>query len=181
MQAKKLKLEELGRIDIEAFRKREKIPVIVVLDNIRSMHNVGAFFRTADAFIMEKIILCGITPTPPHREIHKAALGATESVSWEYHENIAQTLHHLKSQGYTITGIEQTSNSIAMSQFPIHIEKKYALVFGNEVDGLSEEALNGYDSFIEIPQLGTKHSLNVSVCGGIVMYHFFDGFLGKQH
>lgn len=181
METKKLKLEELGRIDIEAFKEREKIPVIVVLDNIRSMHNVGAFFRTADAFIMEKIILCGITPTPPHREIHKAALGATESVNWEYHKDISETLNALKSEGYTITGIEQTNNSIAMNQFPIDTKKKYALVFGNEVDGLSDEALNSYDSFIEIPQLGTKHSLNVSVCGGIVMYHFFDGFLGKQH
>ena len=179
METKKLKLEELGRIDIEAFKEREKIPVIVVLDNIRSMHNVGAFFRTADAFIMEKIILCGITPTPPHREIHKAALGATESVNWEYHKAISETLNTLKSEGYAITGIEQTNNSIAMNQFPIDTKKKYALVFGNEVDGLSDEALYSYDSFIEIPQLGTKHSLNVSVCGGIVMYHFFDGFMKK--
>ncbi|SIS83019.1 SpoU rRNA Methylase family protein [Kaistella chaponensis] len=170
---KKLKLEELGRIDIETFKETEKTPLIVVLDNVRSMHNVGAVFRTADAFLIEKVVLCGITPTPPHREIHKAALGATESVDWVYEKDIATALQNLKTENYNIIGIEQTSDSKKITDYPIHKEEKYALVLGNEVDGLSDEALSEYDTFLEIPQLGTKHSLNVSVCGGIVMWEFF--------
>lgn len=170
---KKLKLEELGRIDIETFKQTEKIPLIVVLDNVRSMHNVGAVFRTADAFIIERIVLCGITPQPPHREIHKAALGATESVDWIYEKNISEALQNLKNENYKIIGIEQTSTSEIMTDYAINKEEKYALVLGNEVDGLSDEALPMYDNFLEIPQLGTKHSLNVSVCGGIVMWEFF--------
>lgn len=170
---KKLKLEELGRIDIETFKQTEKIPLVVVLDNVRSMHNVGAVFRTADAFIVNKIVLCGITPQPPHREIHKAALGATESVDWIYEKNISEALQNLKNENYKIIGIEQTSTSEIMTDFVINKEDKYALVLGNEVDGLSDEALTMYDTFLEIPQLGTKHSLNVSVCGGIVMWEFF--------
>lgn len=170
---KKLKLEELGRIDVEAFRQLEKIPMVVVLDNVRSMHNVGAIFRTADAFIAEKIILCGITPVPPHREIHKAALGATESVSWQYEEHIADALQQLRHEGYHIAGIEQTTDSISAEKYTIEKNQKYALVLGNEVDGLTAEALPLYDDFIEIPQMGTKHSLNVSVCGGIMMWEFF--------
>lgn len=170
---KKLKLEELGRIDIETFKQTEKIPLTVVLDNVRSMHNVGAVFRTADAFLIEKIILCGITPQPPHREIHKAALGATESVDWMYENDISEAILALKNQDYTIVGIEQTSNSELLTDFEISKVRKYALVFGNEVDGLSDEPLSLYDAFLEIPQLGTKHSLNVSVCGGIVMWDFF--------
>ena len=170
---KKLKLEELGRIDVETFKQTEKIPLVVVLDNVRSMHNVGAVFRTADAFIVGKIILCGITPQPPHREIHKAALGATESVDWIYDKNISAALDNLKKENYQIVGIEQTSNSEIITDYQIKKDQKYALVLGNEVDGLSDEALPLYDSFLEIPQLGTKHSLNVSVCGGIVMWEFF--------
>ena len=170
---KKLKLEELGRIDVETFKQTEKIPLVVVLDNVRSMHNVGAVFRTADAFIVEKIILCGITPQPPHREIHKAALGATESVDWIYEKNISEALQNLKNENYKVIGIEQTSTSEIMTDYAINKEEKYALVLGNEVDGLSDEALPLYDTFLEIPQLGTKHSLNVSVCGGIVMWEFF--------
>ena len=170
---KKLKLEELGRIDVETFKKTEKIPLVVVLDNVRSMHNVGAVFRTADAFIVERIVLCGITPQPPHREIHKAALGATESVDWIYEKNISDALQNLKNENYKIIGIEQTSTSVLMTDYTIDKAEKYALVLGNEVDGLTDEALPNYDSFLEIPQLGTKHSLNVSVCGGIVMWEFF--------
>ena len=170
---KKLKLEELGRIDVETFKKTEKIPLVVVLDNVRSMHNVGAVFRTADAFIVNKIVLCGITPQPPHREIHKAALGATKSVDWIYEKNISDALQNLKNENYKIIGIEQTSTSEIMTDYAINKEEKYALVLGNEVDGLSDEALPIYDTFLEIPQLGTKHSLNVSVCGGIVMWEFF--------
>ena len=170
---KKLKLEELGRIDVETFKEATKTPLIVVLDNVRSMHNVGAIFRTADAFLLEKIVLCGITPQPPHREIHKAALGATESVNWIYEENISTALQNLKAENFKIIGIEQTSNSEKITDFPINKDEKYALVLGNEVDGLSDEAFEFYDTFLEIPQLGTKHSLNVSVCGGIVMWEFF--------
>ncbi|MBO4234472.1 TrmH family RNA methyltransferase [Riemerella anatipestifer] len=170
---KKLKLEELGRIDIETFKKTSKTPLVVVLDNIRSMHNVGALFRTADAFLIEKLVLCGITPQPPHREIHKAALGATESVDWVYQKDISEAIKELKTQGYNIIGVEQTTDSISLSDFEINPNQKYALVLGNEVEGLSDEALSLYDSFIEIPQLGTKHSLNVSVCGGIVIWSFF--------
>ncbi|OCK51470.1 RNA methyltransferase [Chryseobacterium sp. CBo1] len=168
----KLKLEELNRIDVETFKKVEKIPLVVVLDNIRSMHNVGATFRTADAFLVQKIILCGITPQPPHREIHKAALGATESVDWSYEAYINVTINDLKSQGFEILGIEQTSNSKMISDFTIDSAKKYVVILGNEVEGISDEALTNIDTFLEIPQLGTKHSLNVSVCGGIVMWEF---------
>lgn len=170
---KKLKLEELGRIDVETFKQTQKIPLVVVLDNVRSMHNVGAVFRTADAFIVEKIVLCGITPQPPHREIHKAALGATESVDWIYEKSISEALQNLKKENYKIIGIEQTSNSEIITDYQINKDQKYALVLGNEVDGLSDEAFSAYDAFLEIPQLGTKHSLNVSVCGGIVMWEFF--------
>ncbi|WP_027386831.1 RNA methyltransferase [Chryseobacterium gregarium] len=168
----KLKLEELNRIDVETFKTVEKIPLVVVLDNIRSMHNVGATFRTADAFLVQKIILCGITPQPPHREIHKAALGATESVDWSYEADINAAIHHLRSQDFEIVGIEQTTNSQMITDFKIDPSKKYAVILGNEVEGISDEALDNIGSFIEIPQLGTKHSLNVSVCGGIVMWEF---------
>lgn len=170
---KKLKLEELGRIDVETFKETKKTPLVVVLDNVRSMHNVGAIFRTADAFLIEKVVLCGITPQPPHREIHKAALGATESVEWVYEKDISETLQTLKKESYKIIGIEQTSDSQVLTDYSITKNEKYALVLGNEVDGLSDEAFSAYDAFLEVPQLGTKHSLNVSVCGGIVMWEFF--------
>jgi len=169
---KKLKLEELNRIDVEEFKKTEKISVVVVLDNIRSMHNVGAAFRSADAFVMEKIVLCGITPQPPHREINKSAIGATESVDWEYKKEIKNALEDLKNEGYQIVAIEQTTESISLNKFDIK-KGKYAVILGNEVEGVSEEALPFCDFFIEIPQSGTKHSLNVSVCAGIVMWEFY--------
>ena len=157
---------------METFKTIEKIPLIVVLDSIRSMHNVGATFRTADAFLIQKIILCGITPQPPHREIHKAALGATESVDWKYENDIISVINELKSEGFEVIGIEQTTDSKMITDFTIDSSKKYAVILGNEVEGISDEALPHIDSFIEIPQLGTKHSLNVSVCGGIVMWEF---------
>ncbi|AQX86500.1 RNA methyltransferase [Elizabethkingia sp. HX WHF] len=169
----KLKLEELGRVDIETFKQSEKIPVIVLLDSIRSMNNVGAVFRTADAFIIEKVVLCGITPQPPHREIHKAALGATESVDWYYEKDVTDALQKLKSEGYKILAIEQTTGSIALNEQVISKDEKYVVIMGNEVDGVSDEALALCDGFIEIPQMGTKHSLNVSVCAGIIMWEFF--------
>jgi tRNA G18 (ribose-2'-O)-methylase SpoU len=171
----KLKLEELNRIDVETFKKTKKIPLVVILDNVRSMHNVGATFRTADAFLVEKIILCGITPQPPHREIHKAALGATESVEWTYFPETKTAIETLRKEDFEIVGIEQTTGSIKITNYDIDPSKKYAVILGNEVDGISDEILQDIDDFIEIPQLGTKHSLNVSVCGGIVMWEFAKG------
>jgi tRNA G18 (ribose-2'-O)-methylase SpoU len=170
---KKLKLEELGRMDVNSFKKTKKIPLVLVLDNVRSMYNVGAVFRTADAFLVEKILLCGITPKPPHREIHKTALGATESVDWQYFKSVKDAVLDLKTRKYEVLGIEQTTNSVRISDYKINSSKKYAVIFGNEVEGISDEILPFCDGFIEIPQLGTKHSLNVSVCAGIVIWEFF--------
>lgn len=170
---KKLKLEELGRIDVEAYKNAQKIPLVIVLDNVRSMHNVGAVFRTADAFSVDKILLCGITPRPPHREIHKSALGATESVAWQYYESVKEAVLDLKTLKYEVLGIEQTTDSVLISDYKIDASKKYALVLGNEVEGISDEILSVCDGFLELPQFGTKHSLNVSVCGGIVIFEFF--------
>ncbi|HPN69540.1 MAG TPA: RNA methyltransferase [Saprospiraceae bacterium] len=170
---RKLKLDELGRDSVADFQDKQKLPLVVVLDNIRSAMNVGSFFRTGDAFLIEKILLCGITATPPNREITKTAIGATESVHWEYHENITSALEQLKSAGYQLVGIEQTDVSVLLDDFEIKDDGKYALVFGNEVDGVSDEALAHLDVCLEIPQDGTKHSLNVSVCGGIVLWEFY--------
>lgn len=170
---KKLSLDELGRISIDQFKESEKIPVSLVLDNIRSLHNVGSAFRTADAFRIEKIYLTGITGTPPHREIQKTALGATESVSWEYSERTEQAIQKLKAEGYTIVIVEQTTDSLPLQTFFAEKDKKYCLVFGNEVHGVSEEAIALGDLALEIPQLGTKHSLNISVCLGIVVWEVF--------
>jgi len=168
----KLKLDQLGRMDLDTFKRTKKIPVTVVLDNIRSMNNVGSIFRTSDAFIVEKIILCGITPTPPHREIHKSALGSTESVDWNYEKNISDAVSMLKSEDYKIFAVEQTSKSENLHKINIYKNEKYALIFGNEVDGISDDILHLCDNFIEIPQFGTKHSLNVSVCFGMVIWEF---------
>ena len=170
---KKLKLEELGRISVDEFKESEKIPVCILLDNIRSLHNVGSAFRTADAFRMEKIYLTGITGTPPHREIQKTALGATESVDWEFVESPAAAIADLKNKGYKIVIIEQTTDSIPLQTVYGEPGVKYCLIFGNEVHGVSEEAIALGDLALEIPQLGTKHSLNVSVCVGIVLWDVF--------
>jgi 23S rRNA (guanosine2251-2'-O)-methyltransferase len=170
---KKLKLEELGRITVNEFKEASKIPVCILLDNVRSLHNVGSSFRTADAFRIERIYLTGITGTPPHREIQKTALGATESVDWEYAESSVKVIKDLKSQGYKIVIIEQTTESDSLESFMPEKNRKYCLVFGNEVDGVSEEAIQLADHAIEIPQSGTKHSLNISVCLGIVAWEFF--------
>jgi tRNA G18 (ribose-2'-O)-methylase SpoU len=167
---KKLKLEELGRISVSEFKAVEKIPVSIVLDNVRSLHNVGSAFRTADAFRMEKIFLTGITGTPPHREIHKTALGSTESVVWEYAEKTASVVSKLKEDRYKIIAVEQTTESVSLQNFQLDRNEKYAFVFGNEVNGVSEEAIALADVGLEIPQCGTKHSLNISVCLGIVMW-----------
>lgn len=170
---KKLKLEELGRISIDEFREAEKLPVCIVLDNVRSLHNVGSAFRTADAFRIEKIYLTGITGTPPHREIQKSALGATESVAWEYAENTADIIRKLKTEQFTIVIVEQTTESQSLNIFQPEPGTKYCLVFGNEVNGVSEDVISQGDIAIEIPQTGTKHSLNISVCLGIVCWEFF--------
>ncbi|MBL0741849.1 RNA methyltransferase [Chryseolinea lacunae] len=170
---KKLSLDELGRISVDEFKASQKIGVCLVLDNLRSLHNVGSSFRTADAFRIEKIYLTGITGTPPHREIQKTALGATESVAWEHVEHTADAVQALKQQGYTIVVVEQTSASVPLHTFQPDKTAKYALVFGNEVNGVSDEAVALADLALEIPQEGTKHSLNVSVCLGIVVWELF--------
>jgi 23S rRNA (guanosine2251-2'-O)-methyltransferase len=170
---KKLKLDELGRISIDEFKQVKKLPACIVLDNVRSLHNVGSAFRTADAFRVEKIYLTGITGTPPHREIQKTALGATESVAWEYAENTGSLIKDIKAQGYTIVAVEQTNDSLTLQEFVPGENEKYCLVFGNEVHGVSEEVIEQADVAIEIPQTGTKHSLNISVCLGIVVWEIY--------
>jgi 23S rRNA (guanosine2251-2'-O)-methyltransferase len=162
-------MDELGRVDIDTFRSQSKKPIIAVLDNVRSALNVGSVFRTADAFAIEKIILCGITACPPNREITKTAIGATESVDWQYVETTTSAIVQLKQDGYRIYGIEQTSQSISLLEWE-NTNDKIAVVFGNEVDGVSDEVIALLDGCVEIPQFGTKHSLNVSVCAGIVLW-----------
>ena len=170
---KKLSLDQLGRVSVDEFRQAAKLPVCIVLDNVRSLHNVGSAFRTADAFRIEKIYLTGITGKPPHREIEKTALGATLSVDWEHEEETAWLLKRLKEQHYIIIAVEQTTESISLERFAQDPSKKYCLVLGNEVNGVSEEAIELADQALEIPQHGTKHSLNISVCLGIVAWEFF--------
>ena len=197
MMFAKKELSELNRLNVEEFKAKEKIPLVVVLDNIRSQHNVGAVFRTSDAFLVQKIYLCGITATPPNREIHKAALGATESVDWEYFEKTVDAINHLKNQGFSIFALEQTQNSISFLDFGRHCEggtteaihndtgllrltarndgtpTPIALILGNEVDGISNDVMPLIDGALEIPQFGTKHSLNVSVSAGIAIWEIF--------
>lgn len=177
---KKLSLEELGRISIDEFKQSEKLPVCIILDSVRSLHNVGSAFRTSDAFGLQKLFLTGITGTPPHREIQKTALGATESVAWEYFANAGQLVKMLKDEGYRIIVVEQTSASIPLQQFTPSTDEKYCLVFGNEVHGVSTEAIGHADLAIEIPQTGTKHSMNISVCLGIVVWELFRKLALKQ-
>ena len=174
---RKLSLQELGRVDVETYKTLPKSPVVVILDNIRSAHNVGSFFRTCDAFRIEHLYLCGITAQPPHREITKTAIGATSSVDWTYAQDIVEVVKDLKAQEYEIIGVEQTSSSISLSEMSIDPTKKYTLIFGNEVRGLSDSVLSLLDQAVEIPQYGTKHSLNVAVCGGIVMWDVVKHFL----
>ena len=169
---RKLSNDELGRKSIGEFRKSEKQPIAVVLDNVRSMHNVGSIFRSADAFLIERIILTGITACPPHREIQKTALGATESVDWTYVEKSIDAVRELRSEGYRIIAIEQTDPVTELQAFMPDKREKYALVFGNEVFGVAEEIVAEADLCLEIPQMGTKHSLNVAVSAGVVMWEF---------
>jgi tRNA G18 (ribose-2'-O)-methylase SpoU len=170
---KKLKLEELNRADLPAFKQQDKLPVVVVLDNVRSMHNVGSVFRTADGFAIEQVILCGITAQPPHREIEKTALGATLSIDWCYYEHTLTALTALRQKGYEIIAIEQAAGSTLLHTFKPDSAKKYALIFGNEVNGVSDEVMEEIDNCIEIPQFGTKHSFNIVISAGIVLWDFF--------
>jgi tRNA G18 (ribose-2'-O)-methylase SpoU len=173
---RKLENSELERKSIEDFKKSEKTPLILVLDDIRSLHNIGSVFRTADAFLIEKIILCGITATPPNKEIHKTALGATETVTWEHHENVLDVITDLKKENVITLAIEQVESSIFLQDFKVDKNQKYALIFGNEVYGVAQEAVALCNGCIEIPQLGTKHSLNISVSAGIVVWDLFKQF-----
>jgi 23S rRNA (guanosine2251-2'-O)-methyltransferase len=167
---KKLSMDELNRLSVEEYKQMVKTPLVLVLDNVRSLNNVGSSFRTADAFRLEKILLCGITGTPPHREIQKTALGATESVDWEHAESTLEAIRKLQQEGYKILAVEQVDKSQMLNEFQPEPNEKYALVFGNEVFGVEQEVVQAADKVIEIPQLGTKHSLNISVSMGIVIW-----------
>lgn len=169
----KLKLDDLNRVSVEDFKEQEKLPVVVVLDNVRSMHNVGSVFRTGDGFAIERLVLCGITANPPHREIEKTALGATLSVDWVHFDETTAAIEALRNEGYTIIAIEQAKNSTMLNTFTPDPDQKYALIFGNEVDGVSEEVMAMIDECIEIPQFGTKHSFNIVISAGIVLWDFF--------
>ncbi|RFZ85447.1 TrmH family RNA methyltransferase [Mucilaginibacter terrenus] len=170
---RKLKLDELNRASVEEFKTQEKLPVVVVLDNVRSMHNIGSIFRTADGFAATAVYLCGITAQPPHREIEKTALGATQSVHWEYFEDVTAALNQLRNDGYKIVAVEQAENSTMLNEFTPAAGENYALIFGNEVNGVSDEAMQMIDTCLEIPQFGTKHSFNIVVSAGIVLWDFF--------
>ena len=170
---RKLKNEELNRISVDEYKSSIKNPFCIVLDNIRSLNNVGSAFRTGDAFLIEKIYLCGITGTPPHRDIQKTALGATDSVDWEYHKDIQVLMTQLKADNWTVIAIEQADESISLLDFKVDPQKKYALVFGNEVFGVQDEIVQNSDYCLEIPQFGTKHSLNISVSMGVVLWDLF--------
>ena len=167
---RKLAMDELNRKSVNEFRQSEKTPVVVVLDNIRSMHNVGSVFRTSDAFLIRAVYLCGYTPQPPHRDIHKTALGATETVDWQYFATTAEAVQSLKSDGYSVYAVEQTEGSIPLQEFALPDAGQLAVVFGNEVSGVGEEALRLCDGSVEIPQWGMKHSLNISIAAGIVLW-----------
>ncbi|MFK8281569.1 RNA methyltransferase [Capnocytophaga cynodegmi] len=167
---RKLANSELQRLEIEEFKKATKTPLIVILDNVRSLNNIGSVFRTCDAFLIEKIFLCGITATPPNKEIHKTALGATESVDWEYVESTISVVERLKSEGIRVISVEQTEKSVMLNDFQPNSATKYAVIFGNEVKGVEQEVVSASDGVIEIPQYGTKHSLNISVSAGIVIW-----------
>jgi tRNA G18 (ribose-2'-O)-methylase SpoU len=173
---RKLKNSELNRIDVTEFKTVKKIPLIIILDNIRSLNNIGSVFRTSDAFLVEKIYLCGITAKPPHKDIHKTALGATDSVDWEYVEDTLKLVEELQQDAVKIIAIEQADNSILLQDFVIKSNQKYAIIMGNEVKGVQQDVVTTSDFCIEIPQFGTKHSLNISVSTGIVLWDLFKKF-----
>lgn len=170
---RKLKITELERLTPTEFQQKEKTPLVVVLDNVRSLHNVGSVFRTADAFLIEAVYLCGITSTPPHPEIHKTALGAEDTVTWKYYEDTHRAIEELKAEGYTVYAVEQAEGSIMLPGLQLEKDRKVAVVFGNEVKGVQQSVIDMCDGCIEIPQYGTKHSLNVSVTGGIIIWEVF--------
>ena len=170
---RKLKNSELDRLSVDAFKEAKKTPIIIILDNIRSLNNIGSVFRTSDAFLVEKIYLCGITATPPHKDIHKTALGSTDTVAWEYAENTMVLVEKLKLDNVKICSIEQAENATMLNNFIAKSNTKYALVFGNEVKGVAQDVVNASDVVIEIPQFGTKHSLNISVSCGVVVWDVF--------
>ena len=174
---RKLKNSELDRLSVEGFKKSTKTPIIIVLDNIRSLNNIGSVFRTSDAFLIEKIYLCGITATPPHKDIHKTALGSTDTVAWEYVENTMDLVEALKVDGVQVCAIEQAENATMLNDFKVEVNTKYALVFGNEVKGVAQDVVSASDTVIEIPQFGTKHSLNISVSCGVVVWDVFSKLL----
>lgn len=176
---RKLENSELVRLNIEEFKEHKKTPISIILDDVRSLNNIGSVFRTADAFLIEKIYLCGITATPPHKDIHKTALGATESVAWEYHKDILGLLGKLKKEGYRVYSVEQAENARMLNDFKGDRDEKYALVFGNEVKGVSQAAVSQSDGVLEIPQYGTKHSLNISVSVGIVVWDLWAKLKGR--
>lgn len=167
---RKLEMDELNRLSVDEFKQSEKVPVVVVLDNIRSMHNVGSVFRTCDAFLLQAVYLCGYTPQPPHRDIHKTALGATETVAWKYFPTTMEAVEQLKTEGYSTWAIEQVEQSVPLHQFRYNHQAPMAVVFGNEVEGVDPNVVKVCDGSIEIPQLGMKHSLNISVAAGIVLW-----------
>ncbi len=170
---RKLENSELDRKSIDDFKKAEKKPLIIILDDIRSLHNIGSVFRTADAFLIEKIYLCGITAVPPNKEIHKTALGATETVAWEYNKDVLEVITSLQKDGVDVWAVEQVDNAVYLNDFFPKKGKKYAIIFGNEVKGVSQKAIELCSGSIEIPQLGTKHSLNISVSAGVVVWDIF--------
>ena len=169
---RKLKITELNRLSVDEFKKADKLPLVVVLDEVRSLHNIGSVFRTSDAFLVNRIYLCGITATPPHPEIHKTALGAEDTVEWKYMKNTLDAVQELHNEGYTVLSIEQVEGSTLLGDLVLESNRKYAIVMGNEVKGVQQEVVNACDGCIEIPQYGTKHSLNVSVTTGIVLWEF---------
>ena len=173
LRMRKLKISEIDRKTISEFKLAKKNPIIIILDNIRSMNNIGSIFRSADAFLVKKIYLCGITAKPPNKDIHKTALGATESVAWEYSKSITETVNTLKKKGIDVIAVEQVRGSMALNNFQPKKNKSYALIFGNEVKGVSQEVLNLVQDSIEIPQFGTKHSINISVSVGILLWDFY--------
>ena len=170
---RKLKNDELNRISVDEFKSAKKTPIIIVLDNIRSLNNIGSVFRTADAFLIEAVYLCGITAQPPHREIQKTALGATETVQWQHFSTTSEAITELKNKAYKIAAIEQAENSTLLNDFSLDKNEKLAIIFGNEVKGVEQEAIDLSDSVIEIPQFGTKHSLNISVSAGIIIWELY--------
>jgi len=170
---RKLKNSELERKSIDEFKQSEKTPIIIVLDNVRSLNNIGSVFRTSDALLIEAVYLCGITATPPHRELHKTALGAEDSVNWEYFKNTEDAVTKLKENEFEVYSVEQAENSISLENFEVNSSKKYALIFGNEVKGVQQKIVDSSDGCIEIPQFGTKHSFNISVSCGIVLWDLF--------